>query len=351
MSVDFVGGVQTLPKMAGCYACGSGQTKLWLDGFSHRYAHEGIEEDWHYRLLECQSCGLGFIDPMPEWNLLRTFYSNNYHCYSQHPKYDPDAERTKYDIARMRFSGALPGTRSALSPLKRAASVAVEWCSGKTVSYSLGIPLQLPREALILEIGYGTGQWLYNMASLGYENLYGYDIDENPTRMPALDAMGVILSTGRFEDNSYPHRAFECIRLEHVFEHLLDPISVLSKCREMLKPAGNLVMTFPCKSSLSRSISSRHWGPLEPPVHLFHHTVKSADVILRKAGFEAVKMKPYSVPAQLAGTINNVAVARGVHLPAAVGWLFRLMAPAYRAVGALTGKGDFMTVWAKPKLG
>jgi 2-polyprenyl-3-methyl-5-hydroxy-6-metoxy-1,4-benzoquinol methylase len=333
--------------MPNCYACGENQTKLWLDGFEHNYARNGVDEIWKYCLMECGSCRLGFIDPMPDSTLLQTFYSKNYHCYSQDRNYDQIDEHSKYVIARMRLSGLVAGSESHASLLKRSAARTVEWFSGKTITYSLGIPLQLSLNAMILEIGYGTGQWLYNMASLGYENLYGYDIDANPTSRTVLESMGVRLSNGVFLENSYPTRAFDCIRLEHVFEHLLDPIALLRKCREMLRPGGSLVMTFPCKHSLSRAISSRHWGPLEPPVHLFHHTPQSAKLVLEAAGFTAIKVKPYSVSDQLAGTINSIVTARGIHLPAAAGWLFRLMAPLYRAVGAMSGTGDFMTVWAK----
>jgi SAM-dependent methyltransferase len=333
--------------MTPCYACGNEETRVWLAGFEHRYRQDGAERTWPYNLVECRACALGFIDPMPDWNLLQTFYPSDYHCYSRSASFDYSTEHTKYKIARMRYAGVVRNARPMAGLGKRLCAMATEWASGKTISYSLGIPLQLPLDAHIFELGYGTGYWLQIMASLSYQNLYGYDIDANPVDVAKLRALGIHLSTGRFLENDYPQGAFDCIRLEHVFEHLLEPVEVLKKCRAMLKPDGLLVMTFPCKASWSREISSRHWGPLEPPVHLYHHTPASVSLMLESAGLSVLGIKPFSVVEQLAGTINNLITARKMRVPLVGQRLSRALAPAYRFLSAATGRGDFMTVLAK----
>ena len=97
-----------------------------------------------------------------------------------------------------------------------------EWLSGKTVSCSLGIPLQLAKNAHILEVGYGSGNWLLTMAQLGYTNLHGYDLETNSENKNRLIDTGIDVSSGDFISNDYPENHYDCIRLEHVFEHLLD---------------------------------------------------------------------------------------------------------------------------------
>ena len=328
-----------------CQACGGREIVAWLDGFLHHYHANGLDKTWKYCFNECKTCGLGFIAPMPDWSLLQTFYQRDYHCYGE----DNHVEHPlKYRIARYRFAGSSSKTPAALA--KRGFGIATEWLSGKTITYSLGIPLQLPLDAKIFEMGYGSGYWLKAMSNLGYKHLYGYDIDPNSFSRDALKSLGVTLSAGDFLQNHYQPDHFDCIRLEHVFEHLLCPIEVLRKCRDMLKPNGNLVMTLPCKSSWSRSISSRHWGPLEPPVHLLHHTPDSVSNMFRRLGFVIKGLKPYSVTSQLVGTINNVLTSRGKRLPSSGATLLRLLSPAYRGFGRLTARGDFMTVWATKPL-
>ena len=247
----------------------------------------------------------------------------------------------------MRFAGLFDERRTLASLARKIMATGIEWVSGRTVTFSLGFPLQLTKDAAIFEMGYGAGRWLRIMASLEYKNLYGYDLDANPNHTSGLQSAGINLSSGMFLENQYPEAHFDCIRLEHVFEHLLNPVDVLKKCHSMLKPGGFLVMNLPCKSSWSRSISSRHWGALEPPVHIFHYTPESARLMLGQAGFQSLGIKPYSVADQLAGTINNVIAARALKLPTMGGRVCRIIAPLYRLLGRVSGRGDFMTIWAR----
>jgi SAM-dependent methyltransferase len=335
--------------MPECYACGSEQIKVWIDDLVHHYQANNQEQIWSYRLMECAGCGLGFIDPMPDVELLKTFYPSTYACYAAEPVYEPSKESQKYKLARMRFPDLKQEKGSLGSLLKRSVSIASEWVSGKTITYSLGVPLRLTQDAMILEIGYGSGHWLYNMAAWGYKNLYGYDIDANPTSTEKLRAVGVHLPTDILTNYKDFVGSFDCIRLEHVFEHLLNPLEMLEICRSLLKPDGFLVMTYPCKTSLSRLISSRYWGPLDPPVHLYHYTPKSTKLVLQKADFTLLGSKPFSVTEQLIGTINNCLTARKINDFSLIGRTLRLLAPVYRMLGVITGTGDFMTVVAKPR--
>src|SRR6476660_4341271 len=96
---------ETCESIPICPACNSPRIQGWLDGFEHHYRHGQDDRIWHYRLLQCKTCGLGLIDPMPDWNLLRTFYERDYHCYSPdgHFTADTRAEYKKYYMAEMRF--------------------------------------------------------------------------------------------------------------------------------------------------------------------------------------------------------------------------------------------------------
>jgi SAM-dependent methyltransferase len=330
-----------------CHACGSRTISEWLSGFVHSYREAGVDKTWNYSLVECQSCGLGFISPMPDLRLLQTFYQRDYHCYQENSQSDPRNEQRKHRIARFRFAGSLAPTTSLAALGKRGLAITAEWLSGKTISYSLGIPLQLPLDAAIFELGYGSGYWLKAMSFLGYTNLYGFDIDVSTVNRRELNSLGVTLTGGDFLTNDYPDDYFDCIRLEHVFEHLPAPRDVLQKLWAMLKINGHLVMTFPCKHSWSRKISSQHWGPLEPPVHLFHHTPESVQILFDQHSFTLKAVRPFSVTDQLFGTLDNVRTAKGKTTSSVLRRASRVIAPAYRAFGRMTKRGDFMTVWAQ----
>lgn len=325
-----------------CDACGKQQWSVVLDDLSHEFIYRGRHNTWQYALLECKTCGLGLVDPKPTAELIQCFYDEEYGSFdSNSPANAHHHKSIKFRLARMR--GARFGGRG-LSALTRASlGCLAEWATGKTISYTLSFPLQLDRNSCIFDVGYGSGNWLLALSEMGYRNLYGYDIAANRRHVSRLHAAGISLSEGVFVNNAYPAAAFDCIRMEHVFEHLPNPMEVLKKCYRMLKPGGVLVMSFPCKDSWSFRLSIRDSPALQLPKHLFHHTPQSAQAMLAAAGFTLFRITAYSVSSQLAGTVNK---RLGNRHPKAISFLFEMISPVYRLFGRVTGKGDFLTLCA-----
>ncbi len=326
-----------------CEACGNQDCIIVLDDLSHEFIYGGKPERWQYRLLECKNCGLGTVDPKPTWELVQTLYDEGYGSFdSSSPANAHDANSLKFRIARMR--GALFGT-GGLSALTRASlGCLAEWITGKTISYTLSVPLQLDTNSYILDVGYGSGNWLLALSQIGYRNLYGYDIGANVLNVSRLRSAGITVSSGVFLDNRYPAASFDCIRMDHVFEHLPNPVEVLEKCFSMLRPGGFLVMSFPCKDSWSFRLSIMDSPALQVPKHLFHHTPQSAKAMLEAVGFTRLRITAYSVSSQLAGTVNNFLGNRYRKVIPTL--LFEMASPIYRLFGSMTGKGDFLTLCA-----
>ena len=293
-----------------CDACGSQKLATLLDNLSHRYEQDGVPGVWRYRLIECQECGLGFTAPKPAWEVLETFYDQTYGPYiTTMDDLEHELKSGKYWIAKQRYS--LVRSKRLEAIIRTALGIAAEWITGRTVSFNLGLPLQLSKDANIFELGYGSGSWLMIMSRLGYKNLSGYDIDTNSENESRLRTAVVKVSSGVFLENNYPDSYFDCIRLEHVFEHLLNPLEVLAKCRTMLKPGGWLLINSPCKNSWNMRLSLRHSAALELPQHLYHHTPQSACLMVKAAGLDVLNVKAYSVMAQLGATLNNMLLEQG----------------------------------------
>jgi len=326
-----------------CEACGNREHLVVLDKLSHEFIRNGRREKWHYKLLECSNCGLGLVDPKPSWQLMQTLYDETYGSFDNSgPANAHDANSIKFRIARMR--GARFGARGLSALTKAGLACFAEWATGKTISYTLSIPLQLDRSSYIFDLGYGSGNWLLALSEMGYRNLYGYDIAANRFNASRFSAAGIAVSSGVFVNNDYPAASFDCIRMEHVFEHLPNPVEVLDKCINMLKPGGFLVMSFPCKDSWSFRLSMKESPALQVPKHLFHHTAQSARAMLESAGFTPLRITAYSVSSQLAGTVNNLLGKR--NQKAIPTLLFEMVSPLYRVFGRVSGKGDFLTLCA-----
>jgi 2-polyprenyl-3-methyl-5-hydroxy-6-metoxy-1,4-benzoquinol methylase len=327
-----------------CDACGNRNFVVLIDNLSHYYQDDGVQKIWRYRLLECQECGLGFVDPEPTTQMLTTFYDQTYACYR--PIRDNIATREmrfgKYWIAKQRY--AIVGSEGMRAIAATTLGMAIELVTGRTVSYSLGLPLQLSKDAKIFDLGYGSGSWLFMMSRLGYKNLFGYDVDFNTGYQLRLREKGISVSDGVFLENDYPDSYFDLIRLEHVLEHLSHPIQVLRKCRTMLKPGGWLVMNFPCKRSWSAYLSLKHFAHLDVPRHLYHHTPKSAELMVKASGLNVLKVKTYSVMLVFSATVNNMLT--GGRKTRILSCLLAILAPLYKLVGLVTGYGDNITIWA-----
>jgi SAM-dependent methyltransferase len=327
---------------AQCESCGANNTRIVVDRLVHEYSVDGGRAAWNYALLRCNACGMGFISPKPSDDVLQTFYRSDYWCYDADAT-RPEDESTslKFKIAQLRFASA-SGKGLGLAVATAFGSI-IEWLSGRVVTYSLGMPLQLPKDARIFEVGYGSGNWLLSMKRLGYDSLHGYDIDANAENRSRLESAGIVVRSGNLLENDYADGYFDCIRLEHVFEHLLEPKAVLAELHRVLSPSGILVMTFPCISALSFSMSPRHCAHRDSPRHLYLHTPASARNILAGAGFTMLKMRLYAVSTCLGVTVNNMLKDRRIPL-VIKGW--SLAAPFYRMLGAITRQGEAISVMA-----
>lgn len=330
--------------MRNCEACGCQRCNIIFDALLHECELNDIRTNWKYQLLECPECGLGFMDPTPPPEIIRTFYDSSYGPYC-HARLNPNRESQsiKYWIAKQRY--ACFSAKNLWNLIQTAIGMSGEYLSGKTISFNLGIPLQLSKTARIFELGYGSGNWLLGMAHLGYQRLAGFDIDSNEENTFRLKAAGIEVSSGNFLENDYPDSSFDCIRLEHVFEHLTNPVEVLAKCRRMLKPGGWLLINSPCKESWSVKLSFKHFSHLDLPRHLFHHTPHSAALILEAAGLEISRIKTYGVMAAFGSTLNNYLREGGKKtIPSA---LFYPISPLYSFFSNITGKGDNLTILSR----
>lgn len=318
----------------------------------HRYKDEdatdkeggGAEQVWRYRLLQCYGCGMGFVDPMPDPKVLASFYAREYGSYQVQDDDGGSISRSKQVTAQLRMRGTL-SPAGASAGLSRAAGWAIETLSGRTVPATLGVPLQLPKDAAILDLGYGSGDWLISMHQLGYIQLHGFDIDANDAHVERLRKLGVQLSSGDFMVNDYPEHTLDCIRLSHVIEHLVDPVAVLRKCARMLKPGGIIALSHPSFRSWLARIGFEHTLTVQLPLHLYHHTPRSTALLLRKAGITPVQSKHYGVPHMFSDTLNKILKARGTRRPP--GALYAAVSPLYAAFCRVTGKGDFISAYGR----
>lgn len=256
------------------------------------YSRDGHRTRFSCEFRLCDRCHMGFVNPIPAAEVLACFYTGDY-AYYQAAGQQPSAEARswKYRIARLRYLNLIaPSTGNRLLSI---AAACAELLGRKTITFTLGVPLTLPKSSRILDYGYGTGSWLTSMRILGYSNLLGYDITSNTQRGNELAALGIQV----IPPESLPDleaASLDCVRLEHVFEHLAEPLGVLQSLHRLLRPQGFLLMTFPTIYPWLRfkDLSTcPYLDYLQLPIHLAHHSVESSRRLLRATGFEEIVLR------------------------------------------------------------
>jgi SAM-dependent methyltransferase len=269
-------------------ACSITSSRVLLKGEA-AYMREGRSCRLSYDYRLCERCSLGFVHPMPAEEVIACFYTGDY-TYYQPAGQQPwtEAGSWKYRIARRRYLGLLrPGAANGLASLFAALA---EFLARKSVTFTLGVPLALPRDARILDYGYGTGSWLLAMRLSGYSRLLGWDIAANTERREELTAHGIEVVPPDGLDR-LDAASLDCVRLEHVFEHLVEPLAALRSLYRLLKPGGLLVMTFPSIYPWLRVkdlAASPFLAHMQLPIHLRHHSIESSGKLLSAAGFETI---------------------------------------------------------------
>ena len=78
---------------------------------------------------------------------------------------------------------------------------------------------------------------------------------------------------------------FDVITLNHVIEHVHEPIKVLKLCHELLKPGGQLWLETPNIDSFGYARFKKNWRGLETPRHLILFNRSSLTQAFISAGF------------------------------------------------------------------
>ena len=117
--------------------------------------------------------------------------------------------------------------------------------------------IELAKQDYILDFGCGSGRHVYEHIDHGYENIFGYDVQQYlDLRDPADASRFRLEETTSMTRIPFPDDYFDFVYSYSVFEHVLEQEKSFREIRRVLKPGGVSLHNFPSK-----------WRPLEP--HLF----------------------------------------------------------------------------------
>jgi len=154
-----------------------------------------------------------------------------------------------------------------------------------------------------LDVGCGEGYVLTEALQRRWST-YGVDIFDN--RMELAKGKSIAFFRGDIFQASFPNDFFDCIYMDSVLEHVLDPSRQLCEVRRILREGGVAYIGVPNEDCLfndvkrllyilsgRRNLSARLW-PFKPPYHIIGFTEESLRKVLDRSGLEIVRFRNFA---------------------------------------------------------
>jgi 2-polyprenyl-3-methyl-5-hydroxy-6-metoxy-1,4-benzoquinol methylase len=200
----------------------------------------------HWSLWRCSACGTAYLDPAPT----RETIGRAYRSYYTHDGLGHE------EVSRL--GGLLFATLPARPPAIR-----------------------------LLDVGSGSGFLVLRARQLGWD---AEGLEPDQAAVQAARSHGVPITQGTVE--SHEPRGYDVITMNHVIEHMHEPVDALRACRRALRPDGSLWLATPNIGSLGHRVLRTAWYGLDPPRHLAVFSEPGLAAALAAAGFGRVEWRP-----------------------------------------------------------
>ncbi len=250
-----------------------------------------------FHMVQCDHCGLHYLNPRPDVSALPIIYPKNYHAYNirtpaLNEEKKPFVIRLRHQIYSKRFKPVL----KYLTDLKKID---------------------------MLDIGCGDG-WqldLYKQLAPNRINTYGVEIREEACKV--AKSYGHQVYCGLFENLDFNGQQFDLVNLSQVIEHVADPKEFMRNIFKVLKPGGILALETPNTSSLDAKLfRSKYWGAYHFPRHWTLYNPTSVKCLGESTGFVLRELHFTPSPVHWVWTINSYLISKGPFSKKIAKWIF-----------------------------
>jgi SAM-dependent methyltransferase len=252
-----------------CPLCKGRAAPYLLDTYD---LHYGIEGSWNYE--RCLDCRVVFLNPAPTELFLRNAYDDSYYSYQEFAA--PETWRVWLRRV-LRYNVGATGDPKFAAPGR------------------------------ILDIGCGSGEFLCRMKAAGWET-HGVEISSAAANIG--NRHGLNIQTGTLANARLPLGYFDYVRLNHSFEHILNPRETLTLIHRHLAPEGLLFIGVPNVDGLQAKLFGKYWWNLGPPVHPFNYSKQVLSRLLNEHGFEVISQRTNSNFSGVLGSLQMLLNAR-----------------------------------------
>ena len=238
---------QKVASRAECPLCGCTHLMPILDQRPDYEYHVNV--GLSYAICRNPMCGLVFATTIPPIEVIQKFYTK----YSTHRQHRPSR------IALIIESFGVKNRERYLLSLFRGADV---------------------KRLNVLDYGCGAGDFMHQLMGLGVGEVVGYDFDPEACACARERGLTVFAS----EREARAEGPYDYVFLNHVVEHLSDPVADLTAQALLLKPGGRLIIRTPNSRSFLARLFGRDWRGWETPRHLHIFNTRSSQQLMTKVG-------------------------------------------------------------------
>lgn len=160
-----------------------------------------------------------------------------------------------------------------------------------------------PKAQSLLDFGSGKGQFLAVAKSLGWKGL-GVETAKERAAF-AKEKYEVEVHTELYQGGKIGKGNFDLITLNHVLEHLPEPLELVETLSEAnLEANGMIYIEVPRADSWQANIAGENWIHWDIPRHLTHWTESGLESQIRKNGWEILENRSFSVHLGVLGMLQ-----------------------------------------------
>jgi ubiquinone/menaquinone biosynthesis C-methylase UbiE len=210
-----------------------------------------------FTIVSCETCDFTFTNPRPKEESLGNYYKSE--MYISHTNNSEGMFNWMYQTVR---------------------------------KYAIGTKLTLLKSVTDfghhLDVGSGTGEFLNACKKTGFK-VKGVE----PSKLAREQAVSNYSLSVNEDTNleQFKDDEFDSISMWHVLEHVPSLIETITEFTRILKKNGKVIIAVPNHKSWDASYYGEFWAAWDVPIHLWHFSKETIELLFNKNGFKLIKTR------------------------------------------------------------
>ena len=292
-------------ELDACPLCGAKDKKFLFTNIDRMHGIPG-----EFGLNQCLNCSVFYLSPRPTLKSLPQYYPNEYppHQFSEANTSASGLRNSRellrntilYEVYHLKNYASKQRIKPAFIAKPITYLMFLFWKRARYDLPKINFPDYIST-GKVLDIGCGTGNYLRILREFGWD-VYGIEPFERVAEI-GRKQFGLNIKTGTLLDHNFPDNYFHFISMNHVLEHLHNPVEVLSEAKRILHPDGMISIRTPNMNCFGYKRFGKNWLYIDTPRHLIIYSKQS---ITQLANQTKLIIKAFSTAYSISGLYSSL---------------------------------------------